>query len=537
MMFIVGGKGADLNDPMHLDIYDTETSQWTSIESGQRHRHVSWAFGGNIFLHGGFGSPANNLPVADIYMINLHRALEKYPNLTENLSYYSNTAGSLNVSASNSGAPSPVMSGANTPSTTPQRTVAGNAGMAGRNPIDVSRSTMGSGASSTMQASRIGGGDKFKVNINVRHDDQMMMEAPTSLCDDFLNKLLKPKDYINVPDGNKFFFSSQQIISLCDQAEEIIKNQPMVLRFESPAMIFGDIHGQYSDLMRFFDLWGAPYNTYTGKDDRIQYFDYLFLGDFVDRGNHCLETICLLLALKVKYPDQIHLIRGNHEDRNINDGFGFSEECAQRLDEDPGRPNSVFNRFNLLFEYLPLAAIIDEKILCLHGGIGANLQRVEQIEALDNLRPLTVVHEVKTDTDKLVVDILWSDPTENDNEFGIHPNHVRDPEGTGNIVKFGPDIVKKFLKANNMLKIIRAHECVNDGMEKFAGGDLITIFSATNYCGKHKNAGAMLCLKKNYEFMPRLIYPQSLATNNWIEDEDMLRNRPPTPPRWRENGM
>lgn len=528
MMFVIGGKGADLNDPMQLDIYDTETSQWTSIESSQRHRHVSWTFGGNIFLHGGFGNPTNNLPIADIYMINLHRALERYPNLAENLSYYSLT--SPNVSAPHT----PTISGANTPPISP-RAVTGSVGPT-RSQIDPSRSTMATSASA-IHASKAVGGDKFKVNIRIKNDEMMMAEQPTSLCDEFLNKLLKPKDYINVPDGNRFFFSSAQIIALCDQAEEIIKNQPMVLRFESPAMIFGDIHGQYSDLMRFFDLWGAPFNTYTGKDDRIQYFDYLFLGDFVDRGNHCLETICLLLALKVKYPDQIHLIRGNHEDRNINDGFGFSDECAQRLDEDPGRPNSVFNRFNLLFEYLPLAAVIDEKILCLHGGIGATLQKVEQIEALDTLRPLTVVHEVKTDTDRLVVDILWSDPTENDNELGIHPNSVRDPEGTGNIVKFGPDIVKKFLKANNLLKIIRAHECVNDGMERFAGGDLITVFSATNYCGKHKNAGAMLCLKKNYEIMARLIYPQSLATNNWIEDEDMLRNRPPTPPRWRENGM
>ena len=531
MMFIIGGKGADLNDKMNLDIYDTEASQWISIESEQRHRHVSWAFGGNIFLHGGFGSPTNNLPVADIHMINLPKSLEKYPNLAENLSFYTSTAGSPHISASNSAAPSPTISGANTPT----RAVTGaSKAPAPKGSVDTTRSTMGSGNS--MIPTNNTAGDKFKVNIKIRDDQTMAIENQTSLCDEFLNRLLKPKDYINVPDGNRFFFTSQQIIALCDQAEDIIKNQPMVLRFESPAMIFGDIHGQYSDLMRFFDLWGAPYNTYTGKDDRIQYFDYLFLGDYVDRGNHCLETICLLLALKVKYPDQIHLIRGNHEDRNINDGFGFSDECAQRLDEDPGRPTSVFNRFNLLFEYLPLAAIIDEKILCLHGGIGATLHKVEQIEALDSLRPLTVVHEVKTDTDRLVVDILWSDPTENDGELGIHPNSVRDPEGTGNIVKFGPDIVKKFLKANNLIKIIRAHECVNDGMERFAGGDLITVFSATNYCGKHKNAGAMLCLKKNYEIMARLIYPQSLASNNWIEDEDMLRNRPPTPPRWRENG-
>lgn len=178
--------------------------------------------------------------------------------------------------------------------------------------------------------------------------------------------------------------------------------------------------------------------------------------------------------------------------------------------------------------------MIDDKIFCLHGGIGENLQKIEQIEMLDSHRPLTVIHEVRSDVEKLVVDILWSDPSENDSVLGIQPNVVRDPDGTGHIVKFGPDIVKQFLKQNNLLKIIRAHECVMDGMERFAGGDLITVFSATNYCGKHKNAGAVLCLKKNFEIMPKLIYPQNLSQSNWIEDDDQLRNRPPTPPRWRE---
>ena len=109
--------------------------------------------------------------------------------------------------------------------------------------------------------------------------------------------------------------------------------------------------------------------------------------------------------------------------------------------------------------------------------------------------------------EKLVVDILWSDPTEDDSEMGIQPNNVRDPHGTGNIVKFGPDVVKKFLAENNLVKIIRAHECVMDGFERFAGGDLITVFSTTDYCGKHKNAGAVLIISKTLQINPKLIYP------------------------------
>mmetsp|Transcript_3431 Transcript_3431/g.2987 ORF Transcript_3431/g.2987 Transcript_3431/m.2987 type:complete len:236 (+) Transcript_3431:262-969(+) len=234
-----------------------------------------------------------------------------------------------------------------------------------------------------------------------------------------------------------FDFSPEMIMQLCDQAQAVIENQPIVLYVESPIKIFGDIHGQYSDLMRFFDLYGSP--CIGSQEGDIESFDYLFLGDFVDRGSHSLETICLLMALKVKYPDQIHLIRGNHEDRWINNGFGFSDECAHRLGEDPTDEDSVFNRINRLFEWLPLSAVIDKKIICLHGGIGSTLQSPDDIEKLQ--RPLEVIHEVSTSEQQLVVDILWSDPTDSDTELGIQPNIIRDPGGTGNIVKYGPDRV------------------------------------------------------------------------------------------------
>lgn len=145
---------------------------------------------------------------------------------------------------------------------------------------------------------------------------------------------------------------------MCDEAQAIIESQPILLECESPIIIFGDIHGQYKDLMRFFDLWATQ-----NKDDNKQIeinndYEYLFLGDYVDRGTHSLETICLLLALKIKMPKQVHLLRGNHEDKSINYCFGFADECRDRLGEDSELEDSVFNRINTLFEYLPLAAVI-----------------------------------------------------------------------------------------------------------------------------------------------------------------------------------
>jgi protein phosphatase len=162
----------------------------------------------------------------------------------------------------------------------------------------------------------------------------------------------------------------------------------MILQAKPPLKIFGDIHGQFTDLMSFFALYGTPHEN--GKKKDIENFDYIFLGDFVDRGSHSLETICLLLSLKCIYPEQVHLIRGNHEDSQININFGFRDECAEKIEEDPESEDSVFTRINKLFDWLPLAALIEDKILCLHGGIGASLNTLEDIEKIN--RPLEVMH-------------------------------------------------------------------------------------------------------------------------------------------------
>ena len=160
---------------------------------------------------------------------------------------------------------------------------------------------------------------------------------------------------------------------------------------------------------------------------------------------------------------------------------------------------------------------------------------ISDIESIE--RPLEVVHEASNRQQQIVMDILWSDPTDNDDELGIQPNHQRDSNNYGNIVKYGPDVVKKFLQNNNLSLIIRAHECVLDGFERFAGGSLITLFSATDYCRRHNNAGAMLVIKNNKEMVPHLIYPPDGGNLNWIESEDDLKKRPPTPPRVRHNKM
>lgn len=338
-----------------------------------------------------------------------------------------------------------------------------------------------------------------------------------------LADLLKPRGW-KPPVRRQFILDCGEIAELCENAERIFAREPSVLQIKAPVKIFGDLHGQFGDLMRLFDEYGSPS---TAGD--ITYIDYLFLGDYVDRGQHSLETIALLLALKVEHPNTVHLIRGNHEAADINALFGFRIECIERLGEKEGI--WVWQRINQLFNWLPLAAVIEQKIICMHGGIGRSINHVEQIEKLQ--RPITM--EAGS---VVLMDLLWSDPTENDSVEGLRPN----ARGPG-LVTFGPDRVLDFCKNNDLQLIIRAHECVMDGFERFAQGHLITLFSATNYCGTANNAGAILVIGRDLVVVPKLIHPlppaftsaegspEGLAEDTWMQELNV--HRPPTPTRGR----
>ncbi|EUD69258.1 protein phosphatase [Plasmodium inui San Antonio 1] len=306
-----------------------------------------------------------------------------------------------------------------------------------------------------------------------------------------------------------FIIPWANISILCSIVMDIFKQEDMILKLRAPLKIYGDIHGQYYDLMRLFQLYKCPVEEDLGEKlnaiGDIDSNDYLFLGDYVDRGSNSLEVICLLFALKCKYPKQIHLIRGNHEDMAINSLYGFQEECKRRLKEDISDKSSCWVQINQVFEWLPIGAIVEEKILCVHGGIGKTINTISDISELR--RPLVVSQVPQNLNEQKVTDLLWSDPTDNDSILGTIPNDIRDPDGTGHIVKYGPDRVHKFLEDNDLQLIIRAHECVMDGFERFAGGKLITLFSATNYCNSHKNAGALLFIRRDLTVIPKLIYP------------------------------
>lgn len=259
--------------------------------------------------------------------------------------------------------------------------------------------------------------------------------------------------------GKEVKLREEDIRNLCFRARAILTNQPILLELEAPIKIVGDIHGQYYDLLRLFEYGGFPPEA-----------NYLFLGDYVDRGKQSLETICLLLSYKIKFSENFFILRGNHECASINRIYGFYDECKRRYSI------KLWKTFTDCFNCLPVAALIDEKIFCMHGGLSPELKSFEQIRRF--LRPTDV-----PDTG-LLCDLLWSDPETKITGWGENDRGVS--------YTFGPDVVTKFLARHDLDLICRAHQVVEDGYEFFAKRQLVTLFSAPNYCGEFDNAGAMM---------------------------------------------
>ena len=289
--------------------------------------------------------------------------------------------------------------------------------------------------------------------------------------DVLIEKLLSVRG--NKP-GKQVDLKEEEIKFLIDKSLPIIKEQKMLVELEAPLHVCGDIHGQYYDLLRIFEHCGYP-----GE------FNYLFLGDYVDRGKQSLETVCLLLCYKIKFPDKVTLLRGNHESSVTNRIYGFYDECKRRYNV------RIWRSFTDLFNYLPVAALIDEKILCMHGGLSPDLKNIQNIQ--DISRPTDI-----PDTG-LLCDLLWSDPDKDALEY--------DENDRGVSVIFGEKIVQDFNKKNDLDLIIRAHQVVDDGYEFFAQRQLITIFSAPNYCGEFDNSAGIMIIDESLTCSLKVLRP------------------------------
>jgi serine/threonine-protein phosphatase 2A catalytic subunit len=250
-----------------------------------------------------------------------------------------------------------------------------------------------------------------------------------------------------------------EVKSLTELARERLLQESNVQPVQAPVTICGDIHGQWHDLMELFRIGGNAPDT-----------NYLFMGDYVDRGYYSVETVSLLVCLKVRYPDRVYILRGNHESRQITQVYGFYDECVRKY----GSAN-VWKLFTDLFDYFPLTAVVDQSIFCLHGGLSPS------IDTLDHVRQLDRVQEVPHEGP--MCDLLWSDPDDRTG-WGISPR------GAG--FTFGSDISSQFNSRNSLQMVARAHQLVMEGYNWSHDGAVVTIFSAPNYCYRCGNQAAIL---------------------------------------------
>ena len=251
-------------------------------------------------------------------------------------------------------------------------------------------------------------------------------------------------------------YTEEEIRDLCQASVDTLNEQSTIIKIDVPVVIVGDIHGSLDDLMRLIKMFGKP-----------PVRNYLFLGDYVDRGDYSVPVIEYLLACVCKYPDHVWLIRGNHEFSHINRVYGFYEEIISN-----GENEIIWEYFQEVFYYLPLAAIVFDKIFCVHGGLSPNLVNLTELENL--YRPLPNYINLP-----LVSDLVWSDPTDDLPEFAANQR------GSG--VLFGNDAVKRFLNDNNLQLIVRGHQCTANGVHAFANSMGVTVFSCSDYSGFEKN--------------------------------------------------
>lgn len=261
-----------------------------------------------------------------------------------------------------------------------------------------------------------------------------------------------------------------ELKQLCDMVKEILLEESNVQPVNSPVTVCGDIHGQFYDLLQLFEKGGEIPDT-----------AYVFMGDFVDRGHHSVETLQLLMCYKARYPDKITLLRGNHECRQVTQVYGFYDECFRKY----GTANA-WKYCTEVFDYLTLACVIDGRVLCVHGGLSPVISTLDQIRLLE--RNQEIPH------DGPFCDLMWSDPDDID-------TWAMSQRGAGWL--FGSKVTSQFNHINGLELICRAHQLVQEGFKyMFPEKNLITVWSAPNYCYRCGNIASILAFDEHLDRNP-----------------------------------
>jgi serine/threonine-protein phosphatase 6 catalytic subunit len=279
--------------------------------------------------------------------------------------------------------------------------------------------------------------------------------------------------------------SENSLKLLCQFVTELLLEESNVQPVLSPVTIVGDLHGQVFDLLNLLNVGGWPPDT-----------SYVFLGDFVDRGHNSVETLSLLLCLKLKYPGHVTLLRGNHESRQITQVYGFYDECLRKYGNA-----SPWRHCVQCFDSFGLAALIDGTVLCVHGGLSPDVRTLDQVRAID--RNQEIPHEggeylffcllipyifhcemTSTQNDAAFTDLVWSDPEDISGAWQVSPR------GAGYL--FGKLVTDEFHQVNNLQLMARAHQLVMEGRKYHFDDRLVTVWSAPNYCYRCGNVAAIL---------------------------------------------
>ena len=526
LMIVLGGRGyhSNMNDTMPIDVFNTSTNEGFGFPGIAMNRQTSFYYDKNIYFFGGFFSKSQQKLVASLLKISIEKIFGKNPDFD-----YLNNSKNEYVHKINNNKNSNV-SNNNTKKTQfklAQDVVIGSGGIVleGEESIVDDPSTYHKISLNKLpeENKRIGEIPNKNINSLIHNKN----EYDEQLIEKFIQTLLRPFDWYDkkVEDiHSNLPFTDEEILNLIKYVKPILEKEHSLIRLRSPCKIFGNLYGVYNDLMRYFESYGNPSDDNQMGD--ISFMQYIFLGDFCDRGFNSIEIILLLFALKVKYPEFIYLIRGHHEDKFINSEYGLGQECIDRLSDDIRDPMSIFSSINQAFDLLPFGVLVDNNILLVHGGIGSSINSLDDIEQIK--RPVEVVHNVTNNEQLKIIDLLWSEYC--DDIDNIDMNRERDKFKKGFIVKFGKNRLNKFLDDNKINLLITSHQFVKGGFTTFNNDKILILFSATNYMNKLGNVGAMITIAKKNSYKRMNIIPKLITFNNSKEDT-YRRNKSPSPIR------
>jgi hypothetical protein len=369
----------------------------------------------------------------------------------------------------------------------------------------------------TQQRERMGRNASFTTRSVLKNTKDV--EAPHPLAQRIIEMFKDPNAHTAYLSGDQF---AKDLIKLNHKVKVILEREPRVAFLQSPAYIFGDIHGNLEDLHFFSDnVWRLGMSLTAGN--------FVFMGDYVDRGMSCLECVAYLLAMKLLLPDKVFLLRGNHETRDVNgweEHYGersFLYQCRARFGDDLGY--RIWEQTNQVFDRMPLAAVIDQDIFCVHGGIprpiGAGETRIQDILHVPKVAGINPPYEHEDEAYQQVAsDCIWSDPASEDQEI-----HSVDPETGfgeslrgGGAICFGNKAVTQFLSQQGYSYIMRAHEAHAEGVAVSKGARVFTVFSTSK--DHHQGSQAMAgCILVDFEKL-QVINRSPAYRNQYVHRRD-----------------